>query len=328
MASAQNLPFGLGVALHSFTAEYVALKWSFEDLIELADYLGGGVEITGPAHHRGYPHVTIEFERTFKSAVERFGVTPTCYGSYADPFTLPTRNRSPDELFEFIVPQLEGAARLGFPVVRLQFFSHVIAERLLPMAERLNLKMGYELHAPLTFESSTVQGLLEQIERLDSPHLGLIPDCGIFASSVSQGHIGRARAAGVQQDVIQQALALWSDGIDLGPALETLRASGLSEQQVAPVEMFWGSFGRSDPANLVTHRDKIVHMHGKFFTMANGEEPNLRYRDVVSALIEGGYKGWLSSEYEGSADVNSFIACRDQQTMICHYAQDDRSARC
>lgn len=320
MTPEQNLPFGLGVALHSFTAEYVALKWSFEDLIELTGYLGGGVEITGPAHHRGYPHVTIEFERTFKSAVERFGVTPTCYGSYADPFTLPARNRTPDELFEFIGPQLEGAARLGFPVVRLQFFSHVVAERLLPIAERLNLKMGYELHAPLTFESSTVQMLMEQIERLGSPHLGLIPDCGIFASSVSDGHLDRARGAGVPDAVIQQALQLWSEGIELAQALETLRASGLSEQQVAPVEMFWGSFGRSDPANLVTHKDKIIHMHGKFFTMVDGEEPNLRYRDIVGALVASGYDGWLSSEYEGGASVNSFNACREQQSMIRSYA--------
>jgi hypothetical protein len=123
--------------------------------------------------------------------------------------------------------------------------------------------------------------------------------------------------------VVEQALALWRDGVELVGGLEALRASGLTEKQVAPVEMFWGSFGRSDPQNLVTFADRIIHIHGKFFSIVDGEEPNLRYREVVNALLKSRYSGWVSSEYEGSADVNSFIACREQQAMIRQYAEGE-----
>jgi len=75
--------------------------------MQKASLLGGGVEIVGPSQHRGFPEVTPEFERTFKSALERYNLTPTCYGSYADPFMLPDRNLTPDQIFEYTVPPIE-----------------------------------------------------------------------------------------------------------------------------------------------------------------------------------------------------------------------------
>ena len=93
-------PFRAGVTFHSFAKEYLAFQWSFEDMMQMASELGGGVEIVGPSHHRGFPEVTDEFESSFKSALERYQLTPTCYGSYADPFMLPDRNLTPDELVD------------------------------------------------------------------------------------------------------------------------------------------------------------------------------------------------------------------------------------
>jgi hypothetical protein len=58
-------------------------------MMEKAGQLGGGVEIVGPSHIRSFPEVSEEFERSFKSSVDRYGLTPTSYGSYADPFMLP-----------------------------------------------------------------------------------------------------------------------------------------------------------------------------------------------------------------------------------------------
>src|SRR4051794_22627581 len=153
-------PFKVGVSLHSFTSEYCSLKWSFEDLLQLAAGLGGGVEIVGPAHQRGYPEVGPEFERAFKCSVERYGLTPTSYGSNADLFMLPDRDPPPDELVEYSIPQLRGAARLVFPVVRLQYFVYPVIERFLPYAEKLNLKLGYEFHVPLMIESAKAQMLI------------------------------------------------------------------------------------------------------------------------------------------------------------------------
>src|SRR5579884_1457315 len=101
--------FHVGVTLHSFTSEYCSFIWSFEDMMQRAALLGGGVEIVGPAHQRGFPELSDEFERVFKSSLERNRLTPTSYGSYADPFVLPNRDLNDDELVAYTIPQLNGA---------------------------------------------------------------------------------------------------------------------------------------------------------------------------------------------------------------------------
>lgn len=312
-------PFKVGVTLHSFTSEYVSFKWSFEDLLERAGQLGGGVEIVGPSHHRGFPEVSDEFERTFKSGVERYGLTPTSYGSYADPFMLPDRNLTPDELYDYTVPQLKGAAKLGFPVVRLQYFAAVAAERLLPIAEKLNLRLGYELHAPLMIEAPETQELLAQITRLGSDRLGLIPDTSIFARSVSQFHIDRARQSDVPEALIQRALGLWGERkYNEEQAVEILAAEGADRRVQSVLGSFWGTCGFSEPQALATIRSHLIHFHGKFYSIVDGDEPDLRYEEVVKTLLDIGYTGWLSSEYEGGP-TDTFAVVQAHQAMIKRY---------
>ncbi len=316
--------FRVGISFHTFVQDYISFVYSFEDMMEMASVLGRGVEIVGPSNHRGFPEVTDEFERTFKSGVDRYGLIPTCYGSYSDPFMLPDRDLTPAEMYEYLVPQLKGAAKLGFPVVRLQYFSHVIAEKLVALAEKLDLKLGYELHTPLTLESDTVAMLREQIERIGSNRLGLIPDFGIFARSISQHHLDQGRRAGVGEDLIALAQELWATGTSKHDAVEAVQEAGGDERAVSWVNMLWGCFGRSDPAKLVEIRDHIVHCHGKFYSIVDGDEPDLRYEEVVKVLVDIGYTGWVSTEYEGGPTDTFTIAMAHQEMMnryIRKYAQ-------
>lgn len=320
-------PFRLGVTFHSFTNEYCSFQWSFEDMMRHAAALGGGVEIVGPAHHRGFPQVPAEFERTFKSSVERNGLTPTCYGSYADPFMLPGRDLSPDELVAYTIPQLVGAARLGFPIVRLQYFVAPVVERLLPHAEKLGLRMGYELHTPLTIESVQTQDLLAQVKRLSSPRLGLIPDAGIFARSIPKFRIEGARKRGVPEPLLDRAVKLWQAKTPLREAQDVLRSHGADDRTFSTLEVFWGSFGHSEPAAMRQIMPYVIHVHGKFFSMAEGDEPDVRYEELVKALLDGGYQGWMSSEYEGP-DTDSFEIVKAHQGMVRRYvAQYGRSLK-
>lgn len=317
-------PFQVGITLHSFTQEYCSFQWSFDDMMQKAAQLGGGVEIVGPSHHRGFPEVTAEFERTFKSAVERYGLTPTAYGSYADPFMLPDRNLTPDEIFAYTVPQLKGAAKLGFPVVRLQYFAAVAAERLLPYAEKLNLKLGYELHAPLMIEAPLTQELLAQIARLGSDRLGLIPDMSIFARSVSQHHIDRARQAGVPEALIQKALELWGERTYTEEqAVAILRTAGADKKAESVLGSFWGTCGFSEPSALAAIKDQLVHFHGKFYNIVDGEEPDLRYEEVVRTLLDIGYPGWMSTEYEGGP-TDTLAIVQAHQAMVKRYIAQHR----
>lgn len=315
-------PFRLGVTFHSFAHEYLSFIWSFEDMMALTAELGGGVEIVGPSHHRGFPEVSDEFERTFKSAVERYELTPIAYGSYADPFMLPERNLTPDEIFDYVALQLYGAAKLGFPIVRLQHFASVCAERLLPIAEKLNIRLGYELHVPLMLESPRTRELIDQIDRLGSPHLGLIPDAGIFARSISEQHLALGRAEGVSEAIIEHAVAAWGMRTPIDEAMDQMIGLGATRKDMAWIGLIWDTFGFSDPADLANVIHLIVHFHGKFFSMVDGDEPNLRYEEIVQTLVELGYQGWMVSEYEGG--TNSLAAVRAHQEMVQKYMKTAR----
>jgi sugar phosphate isomerase/epimerase len=314
-----NQGLKLGVTLHSFTPEYITYKWSLEDMLQLASVLGSGVEIVGPAHQRGYPHLTDEFERIFKSSVERWGLTPTCYGTYADPFMLKDRDLNEDEMVDYIVPQLKSAAQLGFSIARLQYFSYTVIERLLPWAEKLNLKMGYELHVPLMIKSDKTKSLIEQVERINSPYLGLIPDTGIFARSVPEFCLADLCAAGIAEQLVQHAVVLWNARTPNHVALEELLKLGLRKQNIGNVERVWGSFGWSEPEELKEILPRVIHMHGKFFSMKDGVEPDVRFEEVTKVLVENGYDGWMSSEFEGPNGVDTFGLVREQQAMIRRY---------
>ena len=306
----------LGVTLHSFTGEYLEYKWSLEDMLQLASVLGGGVEIVGPAHQRGYPLLTDEFERQFRSSVQRWGLTPTCYGTYADPFMLRDRDLNADELVAYMTPQLEAAARLGFATARLQYFAAPVIERLLPLAERLGVRMGYELHTPLEIESEKATRLIQQIERIDSPFLGLIPDTGIFARSISSGRLNLARKAGVSEELMQLVLELWNAHTPNHEAIPQLLERGLNPRNIGNIEWIWGSFGHSEPEALRGIMPRVIHFHAKFFEMADGVEPNIRFQEVARVLAECEYTGWISSEYEGDSGQDTFNLIQQQQASF------------
>jgi sugar phosphate isomerase/epimerase len=316
----------LGVTLHSFTAEWVSYVWSFEDLMYNVAQLGGGVEIVGPAHHRGFPHVPDEFVATFTSSVRRNGLTPTSYGSYADPFMRWDRELTPDELVAYTLPQLRGAARLGFPIVRLQNYAAEVVEQLLPTAEELGVCLGYELHVPLDLYSDRTRFLVEQVERVDSPYLGLIPDAGIFARSIPQAWLAHGEAAGLSAGQVAEVAELWNSRGTREQAEELIRGFGGSQESAEWAVHLWGSVGHSDPADLKHIFRHVIHVHGKFFSMRDGDEPDIRYRDLVFALLDNDYQGWISSEYEGEP-ADSFRLVAEQQAMMRRYADEHAASQ-
>ncbi len=82
---------------------------------------------------------------------------------------------------------------------------------MLPYAERHGLKLGYELYAPLDIESHLTQELIEQIERIKSPSLGIIPDAGIFARPIPIFARKNAVKGGAPSAVVKRALTLWDE---------------------------------------------------------------------------------------------------------------------
>ena len=109
-------PFHLGVTLYSFNDEFYHYKYSFHDCMEKAGSLGPGtgLELVGPQMINSWPEVSLEFERTFKSLVERYNLRPVSYGGYADPERITGKSLTDAENAEYIKLQLRSAKQRRF----------------------------------------------------------------------------------------------------------------------------------------------------------------------------------------------------------------------
>jgi sugar phosphate isomerase/epimerase len=289
----------LGVTLYSFNAEYYSYQYSFEDCMALVASLGPGqgVEIVGPQMIRGFPQLPEEFERRFRTAVERHGLQPTAYGAYGDGQRVTGRWLTRDEQLDYLELQLRAAATLGFQVVRVQP-SEAILTDLVPLAERLGVRMGIEIHAPASIEG--IGDLIERVDRIDSAALGFIPDCGTFCHSCAQVYIDRFLELGVPERIVSEITAAWharTPEQELRGRVDELGGDELAQLMVTEAIVY---FGHSDPRAMLPLMPRIIHVHGKFYDIsADGSDSAVRFPEVVQVLSEGGYDGFISCEYEG-----------------------------
>jgi sugar phosphate isomerase/epimerase len=289
----------LGVTLYSFNHEYYTYKYSFDDCMAAVASLGEGqgVEVVGPQMNRGFPGLAPEFEARFKSLVERYNLRPSAYGAYADDDRFTGRWPTHDERIEYLAAQIRTAARLGFPVIRVGPTAPVLID-LIPMAEKYNVKMGIEIHAPMTIEN--IEPIIERVVGANSPYLGFTPDAGVFCHSPAQVYIDRFLAQGVPQAIVDHIVEAWHNKVPISQLREEVEEQGgghLGELMVTESEIY---FGHGEPKSLEPLLPYIVHVHGKFYGIdSTGTDSAVRFPEIISVLVDGGYDGFISCEYEG-----------------------------
>lgn len=289
----------LGVTLYSFNVEFYTYQYSIDDCFAAAGSLGEGqgVEIVGPQMIRGFPDVSAEFEALFRRLVDKHGLSPSAFGGYADRARVTGRLTSREEQVEYLGLQIRNAARLGFPVIRTQV-AEVVMTDLLPIAEKYNVKMGMEIHAPMTIES--LSAVVERVEKIGSPYLGFVPDSGAFCHSPAAIYVERFRQQGVPEAVIDHIVTRWSEriaGEQLRAEVAELGGGELGDLMAIESQVY---FGHGDPATLRAIMPHIVHMHGKFYGIdKTGTDSAVRFPEIVAELLAGDYDGFLSCEYEG-----------------------------
>ncbi len=297
----------LGTTLYSLTPEFHARLFTVVGLIDELGRrgLGPGLEIVGFQSIKGFPVISSEFERDFKEALERNALSPSCLGANVDIGRRVGEFMDEDEIVAYMEPQLEAAATLGFPVVRMQYSaSPRVIERLVPLAERLGVAMGMEIHSPHSVSHPVMTALRELYDRLDSPAVGFIPDFG--ASVIRQPPLlfEAFERHGVPEEAVSALVAAWSAPGDpftrRNELRDRLEQLGVSGDHVTLAMKGMGLFGREDPSAWAEIGRYIVHVHGKFFEVdENGDEPAVPYPELIRVLVDVGYDGFISSEWEG-----------------------------
>jgi sugar phosphate isomerase/epimerase len=333
----------LGVTLYSFTPDFHAGRYSFEDLIGLAAErdLGRGLEVIGFQSFRGFPRMTADVERRFLRLVDEHGWELSCLDGNVDVAVRADRLLTEDEIVAYLEVQLEAAGRLGFPVLRLQNqATPAVMERLLPAAERLGVKLGMEIHAPETVTSPWVLALRELYARLDSPYLGFIPDFGASTTRISPSVFDVFRAKGVSDELLDAIAERWEElgtrefeaHEEIGRFIGLAHSMGAGDHAVNLAVFAVGIHGHQDPQAWTEILPDVVHVHGKFFDVReDGRDPAVPIEELLDVLVAGGYDGYVSAEYEGwhwNTDADAFEqVARMQAACRAALAKHEAGAR-
>ena len=274
-----------------------------------------------------YPVVSDEFVSTWRAAFDRHGFDASSFGANLDMGRRRDRDMTPDEEFEFSDLLFRGAKKLGFPLVRIQSAKPELLRRLLPVAEELELKLAYEIHAPMGPNAPEILKVRDVYAELDSPLLGFVADFSATMHSMSPTLLRAVRRAGLDDDAVQELQRIWATDAPMRARQEEfigyLNGRGFDPGRLGSfAHLAFNMHGHVDPHEWSDIMPQILHVHAKFYDIdENGQEPAIDYPELVRIFVEGGYRGYWSSEWEGHAfaelgEVDPLVLVRRQHDLI------------
>ncbi|NYE18247.1 C-glycoside deglycosidase beta subunit domain-containing protein [Microbacterium immunditiarum] len=327
--AADDDPFQLGLTLYSASAEFRAGWYDFDGLLDRVAELGigPGIEIVASQVLPTYPVVSDEFVAQWRAAFDRHGFDESSFGANLDMGRRRDRDMTPDEEFEFSELMLQGARKLGFPLVRIQSAKPELLRRLLPVAETLELALAYEIHAPMGPNSPEILKVRDVYAELDSPLLGFVADFSSTMHAMSPTLLRAVRRAGLDDEAVDRLQRIWATDAPMRERQQEFIAY-LNSRDFDPARL--GSFahlafnmhGHVDPREWADIMPQILHVHAKFYDIdETGQEPAIDYPELVRVFVEGGYRGYWSSEWEGHAfaelgEVDPLLLVRKQHDLI------------
>lgn len=300
----------LGTTLYSMTNEWLSGRYDLGGLIDEVGRrkLGPGVEVIGFQSLRGFPaNVSSGTKRELREAIERNGLTPTSLASNADVALKKGGWMSTDQSVEYMRPQIELAAELGFPVVRTQIgLTPEVIEALEPIAARHKVHLGMEIHAPEGPNTVKVMRTRELYERIDSEWLGFIPDFSSCMRAIPPGMLRKLRQFGLSDDGAVLLVESWEgEGAPFqryGAFAAQARAMGEPDLPINKALLIFTMFGRENPKDWADLLPQVRHIHGKFYDVDQDLlSPSIDYETLMR--IFGGSKQnfTMSTEWEGHA---------------------------
>lgn len=294
-----------------------------------------GVEIIGEQMFPGFPHLTSETIAKWRSWLDRYELTPTCHDMFLDLKRYRHRQLTHEECVESVLRDIHFASALGIPRVRVIANTPPgVLEDSQRYAERYQIDLLLEIHSPLHFRHEWIERHLEMMHRINSPFIGIMPDLGIFVRRFPRIIAARFIRDGATPDLVAELVGTYNSGRDLEQLHEVVRARGGNEKDI----QFAGTIGHYcnvDPREMIPHMGLIRHCQAKFYEMINDfEEYSIPYGEIIAAFAEGGYDGWLSSEYEGNRHIQDVYEVdsveqvrRHHEMMKCHIDGADTKIR-
>ena len=318
-----------GVSFYSYQQAQFFRRMNWKDMVrELHDNLKcDGVEIIDEATIPHYPFPSQEFIYDWNSYLARYDMKAVTKDIYLDVHQFRDHVMTHKEAAERLKYDIKLAAEMGFENVRcLILVPTDVIEMALPTAEKYNVRIGKEIHAPWPINAKKISGgvvdpivkmtadfcgeIIELADRTGSKHVGLVPDFGIFQHAPSEVSVAyRKRNSNCPEaiDFIVEESVNYEKADDLFRVVME-KYPGL---KLHPMEMQMLALHESpaDPEDLRPIVPYILSIHGKFYNMTeipgepgHYEDKCINYADPIRILNEEGYQGYIDSEYEGQRD--------------------------
>ena len=266
--------FRYGVSIYSLTGDINTLMTLEDAMADIADMGGTGIELLTQGIP-GYPEPSAEWVDEWQRLCETYRLVPTNISSWIDNQMWLDRDLTVDEAAAQLGRDLRLAHRLGFGYLRPKFGvtspeldPHPTWEetvlRNLDLAAELDVVINPEIHSPTPIKHPVTQNYIRFIERTGTKHFKLLIDTGIFQTElVTDGHPG-------------------FDEDEVPPFLRPLKTP------------------MSDLAEVLPY---VGFVQSKFFEIDRTlTDLHVPWADILHTLHDGGWSGWLSSEYEGRRD--------------------------
>lgn len=327
----------LGITLYSLTSEFAAGLYTPETLVKaVADEgLGPGVEFNIAQLLRTYPDVDDDFVRFWRDSMDRYGLEPSAVGTNLDMGRRKDRDMTPDEEYDFLARQLTTADKLGFRTVVIRMTGKELLSRLLPLAEQYDQRLAYELHAPAGPNDDKIMGIREVYDELDPERarLGFTADFSSTMHSLAPTLLRTLRQMGMPEAYIPVMQEIWRKPAPMHMRNQEfedfLTAENFDFARLGPfTRLAFNMHGLVPPEEWMDIMPRIFHVHTKFYDIdENGNEPAMDVPRIIRQFVEGGYRGYLSSEWEGHAfadlgEADPVDLVRKQHALIRRSIED------
>jgi sugar phosphate isomerase/epimerase len=294
-----------GVSLYSFQEEYFLGRMSVEDCIrEAASFGARGIEIIPEQSIPGFPHIPDDFVDSWFNWMEKYGTTPVATDLFLDTKLYPNRWLTLQEQVASVHRDIDIAVQLGARIIRVIINTPPeVMEGAAPYAEENGVRLLLEVHAPFHYEHPWIEQHLEVMHRTGSPALGLMPDMGTFTRRFPRVISERAVRDGARPEIVDLIVKTYDDRGDTHALMDIVNFRGGSPVETGlartATHLIW-----ADPRSMLPHMSLIGHIQAKFYEMTDeGTEYSVPYEEIVPVLVEGGFNGYLSSEYEGQRHI-------------------------
>lgn len=325
----------LATSAFSFTDEWLAGRYSLDGLLRriAAAGLGPGVELVGHQCWRSFPALEAAEVRAFRRLLDELELVPAALGVYVDRYRRSDRALTDDEAVDELSRQIALAGELGFPVARLHAgVPSRVLEAVATLAEEVGVVLATEIQGTHTPDDPAVELVLECRDRLGSESIALALDFSISMTRLPRSFQDAVVRAGASPDAMTAVAEAWRRGVPTHDLVAVLADAGATDEALDEARSGLVRFGRGEPEPWLPLVPAIAYVHAKFWELNEaGEDPSVRTARLLSVLDGGGYAGFVTGEWGGSAwteadEVDAFALVAQHQRHLARLIDEAVSA--